>query len=149
VFGGNRIVDNYQNYFIHNGKKYYTGTVFKMKSFEDCTKIVEATFICYNPDNGYYRYMCNKKGVFAATEVFNKLFIEPTDKIDSTAHMPTTKSRNDMEINGLFIGWMWYIIIMAIAIIFKDMIPIWIITSICFFNFRNKKIKKEGFYREW
>ena len=59
------------------------------------------------------------------------------------------KRRKDSQIDGLFLGWMWYIFLMLISIVFKEALGLWIFISIVFFKWRSDKIKKEGTYIEW
>ena len=55
----------------------------------------------------------------------------------------------DTEIDGLVLGWMWYIFLMVIATVFKDALGLWGLISFVFFTWRSDKIKKEGKYIEW
>mgnify|MGYP003292042507 CR=1 FL=1 len=50
-----------------------------------------------------------------------------------------------VNIDGLFIAWIWYIAIMLILFIFYDRLVGWIAVSIIFFNYRNKKLREAGF----
>lgn len=135
-----------ENYFVVNGKKYYTGTVFIV---ENMGKQVEASFICNDVEHSRYVYKI-KDCIWRVTpEHFQQSFISVTDKIDDKVHMPVTKTKKDMEIDGLFLGWLWYIFLMAVATIFKGNIGLWILISIVFFSWRAKKIKEEGTYIEW
>ena len=52
---------------------------------------------------------------------------------------------NDVEINKLFLGWIWYIFLMIVASIFKDQVIGWIFISFFFFRWR-KKVKDEETY---
>lgn len=134
------------NYFILNGEKYYTGTVFIVK---DMRERVEATFVCYNDENGYYVYKLKEKTVFMDYEGFCRRFIAVTDKRDERVRMPERKVLRDRDIENLPLGWMWYIFLMLIATIFKGNVILWIFFSWVFFNWREKKIQKEGTYIEW
>ena len=135
-----------RNYFTVNGKQYYTGTIFIVN---DYGKQVEATFICYDTDRKKYIYRIKECRWQVHEEFFWKHFISVTDKNDSRARMPVTKTRKDTEIDGLFIGWVWYIFLMLISSIFKDAVGLWILISVVFFSWRHNKIKKEGTYIEW
>lgn len=139
-----------QNYFIYNSHKYYTGTIIKIKSFAngEITE-KEATFLYYNTDNDCYMYTLGNKHLSVHSDIFWSNFINVTDKLNSSAHMPIEKHFKDTEVDNLFIGWIWYILIMLIAVIFKSAIFIWAITTITFFKWRKKKIKEEGTYYEW
>lgn len=135
-----------RNYFTVNGKQYYTGTVFIVNNYG---KQTEASFICYDTDKKKYIYKIKDCTWQVHDELFWKNFISITDKNDSRARMPVTKTRKDTEIDGLFIGWVWYIFLMAISSIFKDAVGLWILISVIFFSWRHDKIKKEGTYIEW
>ena len=51
----------------------------------------------------------------------------------------------DLEINRLFLGWIWYILLIIIVSIFKGAIVGWIFISFFFFSWR-KKVKDEETY---
>lgn len=142
---------NLRNYFEYNGKKYYTGTIFIMKV---SNRLCEYTFVGYNVD--YKALLCksvNSQQVRSLIpiweSVLNKNLVSITDKIDTSVHSPVEKKMKDTQIDGLFLGWMWYIFLMIISVIFKDAIGLWILWSVVFFTWRKNKIKKEGTYIEW
>lgn len=135
-----------QNYFIVNGKKYYSGSIFIL----NCNgKQMEASFICYDPERTRYIYKINGRNYNVLEQTFKNNFITITDKIDSRVSAPAMKTKRDRDISGLPLGWLWYIFLMLISVIFKGAICIWIFISIVFFNWRSKKIKEEGTYIEW
>lgn len=142
---------NLRNYFEYKGKKYYTGTIFIMKNpKEPC----EYTFIGYNVD--YKALLCKSTGsqqvhseIPIWESVFNKNLVSITNKIDTSVHAPVEKKMKDSQIDGLFLGWMWYIFLMAISAIFKDALGLWGLITFVFFTWRHNKIKKEGTYIEW
>lgn len=135
-----------QNYFVVNGKKYYTGTIFII---DDMGEETEASFICYDAEESRCYYKINERICNVSYKTFRRIFIAVTHGINDKTHMPTVKKMKDSDINGLFIGWVWYIFLMAISVIFKDVIGLWILISIIFFSWRSKKIKEEGTYIEW
>lgn len=135
-----------RNYFEHNGKMYYTGTVFIIK---DMGKEAEAKFICYDTDHAKYVYRINSCTWHVHEKWFRENFVMVTDKVDLNVHMPVVKKFKETEIDGLFLGWIWYIFLMLVSVIFKDAIGLWIIISVVFFSWRSKKIKEEGTYIEW
>ena len=137
----------YQNYFVVNGKKYYTGTVFIVKDL--CANQVKASFVCYDTDYHVYVYKIGNCMSRTPDQWFEKLFICVTDKVDEKVHLPITKTKKDRNIDGLVLGWIWYIFLMSLSAIFKDAIGLWILISIVFFTWRAKKIKEEGTYIEW
>ena len=135
-----------QNYFVVEGKKYYTGSVFVANNVGEQS---EATFICYETERNRYIYKINDCLCHADPKTFRRNFVCVTSKVNMDAHMPITKKKKDNEIDGLFIGWLWYIFLMAISIIFNSAIVLWILISIAFFAWRKKKIEEEGTYIEW
>ena len=135
-----------QNYFVVDGKKYYTGSIFIVNNVG---QQVEATFVCYEEERNRYVYKINDCICRADLKAFKRNFVRATDMINTDVHMPITKTKKDNEIDGLFIGWLWYIFLMAISTIFKNALVLWILFSIVFFTWRTKKIKEEGTYVEW
>jgi len=136
----------YRNYFIVDGEKYYTGTIFILN---EAGEKVEATFICYDTEHNRYIYRINECTWRAPDKYFQKFFIAVTDKRNSKVHMPVEKKMNDFDISGMFLGWVWYIFLMILATIFRYNVGWWILISIVFFSWRSDKIKKEGTYIEW
>lgn len=136
-----------QNYFEYNGKKYYTGTVFITR--DNMWIETEASFICYDTDHEEYIFNIRGCRYRDRGEVFWKRFIAVTDKVNNNVRMPVTKTMKDMQIEGLFIGWVWYVFLMLVSTIFNDAIGLWIFISVVFFSWRAKKIKEEGTYIEW
>lgn len=135
-----------QDYFVVNGTKYYTGTIFIVNHVGQHS---EATFIYYDTDLAKYFYKVKDCRCAADQKNFQRVFVAVTDKIDAAAHMPITKSIKDSAIDSLFIGWLWYIFLMLVSTIFKDVIGLWILISVFFFVWRKKKIEEEGTYIEW
>ena len=135
-----------QNYFVFNGKKYYTGTVFIVKRLG---KQTEASFVYYDTDRERYMYKINECRYCSPESVFKNEFVSVTNKINNKVSVPLVKTKRDRNISGLFLGWLWYIFLMLISVIFKDVIGLWIFISIVFFSWRSKKIKEEGTYIEW
>ena len=134
------------NYFVWKGVKYYTGTVIIVN---DMGKQVEASFVCY--DKTYNRYWIQVKQLrqMMYPSQFEKAIVTVTDKRGAKVHMPVVKTLKDSEIEGLFLGWVWYIFLMAVSTIFKYNFLWWALISFGFFTMRADKIKKEGEYIEW
>ena len=135
-----------QNYIDINGTKYYTGSVFILNHMG---KHAEATFVYCNSDHNYYFFKINGKDCGMSGEAFNANLVEITNKFNTNVRMPIRKRKNEFEIDGMLIGWAWYIFLMAISFIFKDAFILWILITVIFFAWRAKKIKKDGEYIEW
>ena len=142
-----------ENYFIYNGIKYYSGTIIKIKRFGNAK---EAVFLGYNKNiNQYmvrfdadstvfYRSDAFNKDIVEITNQSNKSFIDWVQREDERLH-PKLTARKEMSIDGMLLAWIWYIVIMLVAVIFNDRIGIWIFASMVFFSYRNKKLKERGF----
>jgi hypothetical protein len=136
----------FRNYFEYEGKKYYTGTVLIVKNNGEQKK---AIFICYDLQRDKYVYQIGDCKYHLNKNDFQKRLVCITQQLDNSVKIPVTKTKTDMQISCLFIGWTWYIFLMSISAIFNDAIGLWILISVVFFNWRKKKIKEEGTYIEW
>ena len=135
------------NYFDLNGERYYTGTIFIVKNvFREPT---EVCFVYYDTNSCRYVFKHKEQKFFWSEHAFYRDLVRVTNRVDNTVHMPQVKQMKDVQIEGLFLGWMWYIFLMAIASIFKENIGLWCLISVIFFNWRSNKIKKGGSYIEW
>ena len=140
------MVQNY--YFIYNNNKYAYGTIILLKRFDYILNDhypYEATFCFHVVDKD--QYVCKIKNMYCyytSTEFYNKL-IEVTNKTDdeyiSFINKRFNVRKKELSNDGMLIAWIWYVFIMAIAIIFKDMVSIWILASIIFFSYRKNKLK--------
>lgn len=135
-----------QNYFVVDNKRYDTGTVFIV--YHNGNE-VEASFLYYDTEYKKYAYKIKDCVWYVDEKTFNLRFVSVTDKFNHSVSIPQTKTMKDIEVDGLFIGWVWYIFLMIISTIFNDAIGLWILISIVFFSWRSDKIKKEGTYVEW
>lgn len=136
----------YQNYFVIDGTRYYTGTVFIVRNMG---KEEEATFICYDTSRNKYVYKIRDCKHHMDETIFMSRFIGVTNKVSYTTTMPVSKTKKGTDVGGLFLGWIWYVVLMAVSVIFNEAIWLWILISIVFFGWRSKKIKEEGTYIEW
>lgn len=142
----------WQNYFEYDGTKYYTGTQIRILKYPYDNPAFNdiAYFIYYDTeyDVVWYKmaYTWQNKG--CSMQMFLKEFGGATGKVDTSIHVPQKNQLKDNQIPKLFIGWIWYITIMIILVIFKDRILGWFFTSVVFFSWRKNVIKKEGTYVE-
>ena len=135
-----------QNYILLNGKKYYSGSVFIVNCMG---KESEATLIGYNREYDSYFLKINNKTCRMKSGIFKKSFVRTTDNTNTDINIPVEKQRKDFDSCDLFLGWVWYIFLMAVSAIFNGAVFLWILISIVFFSWRAKKIKEEGTYIEW
>lgn len=133
----------YLNYFVYNGQKYYTGTVVKLRSGKT------GSFICRIAERDWSVFRVDGSRMVIPSEHIQSTIVSITDQVNKNVHMPVQKTFKDSEIDGLALGWVWYIFLMAISTLFKGNVCFWIAISILFFAWRKKKIKEEGTYYEW
>lgn len=136
----------FQGYFLVNGQKYFTGTVFLVNHMGNR---IEATFICYDLKCSLYVYKIKDCTWRSGDKVFWSKFVSVTNKKNYNVQMPETKTFQDKDIDGLFVGWIWYVFLMVVSTIFKDRIGLWILFTIVFFCWRKHKIKENGTYVKW
>ena len=120
-----------------------------MIRYNGLKKQVEASFVCYDKTYNYYVYKVGDGQHMMRPSQFEKALVTVTDKRDTKVHMPVVKTLKDSEIEDLFLGWVWYIFLMAVSTIFKCNFLWWALISFGFFAMRADKIKKEGEYIEW
>lgn len=137
----------FRDYFVFEGKKYYTGTIVKTSN----TKYTpETAFICYDEKWKLYRFKDKQgRGLMVPESRMQDTIIGVTDRIDTTIKMPEIRKKSDAHIDGLLYAWIWYIFLMVISTIFYDRVMLWVIFSVAFFAYRAAKIKEEGTYIKW
>lgn len=142
----NDIIKN--DYFIYNGDKYRAGTQFIMKyNGEEVTARFIRRISSYSID---VVLIGNKQEILRVMSIkdddLNEKIIEiiPLNYYDEMeAHKRYLK---DSQVPELVIGWILYISIMLILLIFKDRIIGWIFVSAYFFSWRHKKREEVGTY---
>ena len=111
--------------------RYYTGIFLDCDEEKDEYRfIVDDMTYCFNKIC-FYRTMCDNpppNGVRRINNIPKELTLE-----------------KELNIDGLFLAWIWYIFIMVVGTIFRGNIMIWITASIIFFNYRNKKLREAGY----
>lgn len=154
----------FQRYFVYNGKAYPSGTIVKMKIENPTLKTVREEKMIFSNISGDNIYgcrevVCRETHFFSEENFFNAL-IEVTDEIHPDYIAAEQKRqaqiakcnrkptfREQMNIPGLGLAWIWYIIVMAVAVIFNDCIGIWLLASAIFLSYRKKKIDKEWHHK--
>ena len=139
----NKCVD----YFIINGKRYYTGTEFKIKYMGE---VVDAVFVCTQfAKRTEIVYRINGRQYFTPIPLFEKAFVSISNSVSNETQMPQVKYMKDRDVQYVSVGWMWYIALMLFGVIVKGTLIWWIFISVVFFSWRANKIKEEGSYIEW
>lgn len=137
----------FRDYFVFEGKKYYTGTVVKTANVY---RMPEVTFVCCEEKWNQYRFRDKKGcGLIVPESRMKDTIIAVTDQVDTSVRMPEIRKKRDAHIDGLFYAWVWYIFLMVVSTIFYDRIMMWIIFSVAFFVYRAIKIEEGGTYIKW
>lgn len=139
-------------YFDYNGVRYYTGTRFTIKRKYD--QICTATFIGWDTFNKdlcriQYKYPHNyyyTEGALIPRDEMQNYVIEIVEGNYYIEREKNKRYPKDSEIPKLFFGWIIYLIIMAILVIFKDRWLGWIAATIYFFYWRHKIKEEESYY---
>ena len=149
-----------QYYFIYNGKRIETGTILKIKPWRPSSveqPVEEITFEWYVPEMDLYVFKYTStygtKGSGMRGDELKKYLIHPTNKINTYVvqeHQMRMENNKltfgkELQIDSMFFAWMWYIVLMAITFIFNGFVFYWIFLSICFYIYRNGKLKEEGY----
>lgn len=142
-----------QEYFIRNGIRYDKGTIVILLWFNPYARNVyneKAKFLYYDTDKDEYTFEIWGQTFTYPQEIFEHKFVEIYDpnKVKAPKAQPQPKQHtfsDELKIDGLAVAWVWYVFIMAVAVIFYDRIGIWILASIIFFNYRSKKLKEAGY----
>lgn len=139
---------NKKNSFIFNGKVYYIGTIIKIN--EDYKK-----YFGFNSRLKFSGYIiqenaCCFTSLYNALDVYkisNKDIMKYTEGIVEEVVMDTSVTTIDPKyIDGIVSAWIWYIIAMFFSLAFKnifDTLLVWTVSTLIFFNWRNKKIRGE------
>lgn len=143
----------YQNYFIYNGEKYYSGSNIKINHivYDGILKnqIKNGTFLYYDTKYKKYVYSVNEKKYFANEDEFYNKIVSADACCDNVSFSYNVNQMKESKIDSLFIGWIAYIVAMLFATMCNSRILLYVIISFVFFNYRKSKLKTEGYYYEW
>ena len=146
-----------QDYFVYHDKIYNFGTMLKVRQLDFINNNpyeVDAMFICYHPNTRHYVIKINNCICHYTEDMFYKILVDVSDKSDvsyvkhplyeNSKHNKKTTLWDELNVDGMLVAWIWYIFIMVVATIFVARLGIWIIASIIFFAYRDKKLRKAG-----
>lgn len=149
-----------QYYFMYNGERIETGRVLKFKPWKGCVgehSVEEITFEWYVPEMDLYVFKYTStygtKGYGMYGNKFKEYLIGPTNKTNEYVvkeHQMRMENNKltfakELQIDSMFLAWMWYIVLMGITFIFNGFYFYWAVISFCFFIYRYGKLKEEGY----
>ena len=145
---------------MYHGMKIKTGDVLKIKpwrnNMNDCY-VEEVVFEWYLPEKDLYvlRYenIHGTKGASMDGNTFRRYFVGPAGKaneqivIEHSMRMENSQLTfaQELNIDGMAIAWLWYVVLMGVTFIFNGFYLYWIFISFCFFLYRYGKLKEEGY----
>lgn len=141
-----------RDYVVYKGKRYNSGDKIDILwHTHGCknARYYTGIFIDCDEENDEYRFV-----VDGMTYRFNKTCFyrtmcdnpPPSNRMQRVDKLPKELTlAKELDIDGLLIAWIWYVLIMAVSTIFKGNVVIWIVVSIIFFNYRSKKLREAGY----
>ena len=129
-------------YFLrYQGKCYDVGTKLKF-TFYGTTQ--EGTIELISHNHVYIRTTNGTILQLSKTLPLDNAIIEIIDPVycEEPQQQHQVNSGVIPSINDVFVGWVWYLVIMVVGVIFKDRWAIWIFATIIFFTWKNGGIKK-------
>ena len=142
-----------QNYFIHDGTKYETGTLIVINYFSYIAgRCYDETgkFLYYDTEEQQYYVEIIGKPYSFSEESFRKSFRRIRGEIVyHSVHVDKTPPKrtfsDELKIRDLKIAWVLYVFAMLISVVFYDRLLAWALVSIIFFTYRHKKLKEYGY----
>lgn len=123
--------------FIYNGIEYTNGTKVRIQ-----TRYNGKQIMTYNSDRYVSEFVSDNPTVLNVkvhppyVNTINIVeIIEPV--YPHKEEMTSTYYRQCPSLDTVFVGWVWYIVIMLIGIIFKDRLLIWVFATAVFFLWKN------------
>ena len=141
-----------RDYVVYKGKRYNSGDKIDILWHTHGYKNAHyytGTFLDCDEEKDEYRFIVDGMTYRFNRVCFYQTMCDNPPPVNRTKHINNVPKKltlaKELDIDGLLIAWMWYILIMAVSIIFKGNIMIWIVVSIIFFNYRNKKLREAGY----
>ena len=144
-------------YVVYKGIKYNSGDTINILRYTDKygntyrdPRLGVGIFLDCDEEKDEYRFVADGKTYCVNKICFFRTICDSKAFESEKSHYANGKPRkatfkDELNIDGLFIAWIWYILIMLILVIFNDRIFGWIGASIIFFNYRDKKLKEAGY----
>ena len=139
-----------QKYFVHNENQYNSGEYIQFRFFDGIvgkSYRTQVKFLYYDTETKEYFIEVYGKEYSYAEDLFYRNICNTVNP-----RAPAVNTKNDthtfekeLNIDALFIAWVWYVFVMAVGVIFHDRIGIWALASVLFFTYRNKKLKEAGY----
>ena len=144
-----------KNYFEHNGKKYYEGTIVEFNN----TGYPQAKYGKYYGNADLFTLMksptesfANDKRLIIANMCGNDRgqIVRVVKEVDKYSKVEKVKAYNDTDCDDMFYAWIAYIAAMVFFTLFYNRIGWWALTTVIFYNYRKSKlyVSKESYERK-
>jgi len=127
-------------YFIRfNGQCYDVGTRLR---FKNCTAswaiILEGKIEWISHNHFYIRLIDGSGWQLSKVRPLDNIIVEIIEPVYYEEPQKVyVNNRICPPEEDIFVGWLWYIVIMAVGIIFKDRLMIWVFATAYFFLWKN------------
>lgn len=136
------------DYFDYKGVRYYAGTKFKKRAYGDTT--VDAVFTRRFGSEFWFRYKLSKCSDVKIDRCSEKDFYDNLVEIINDSDISEFERKKhylkESEVPEIIYGWVMYIFIMCLLVIFKHAWAGWIAVTIYFFRWKKKKLKEAYYY---
>ena len=134
------------NYFKYNGKYYGVGTLVKIKDInkQHCgfNSILKFTGYNLNDERYCFRSLYGAWTIYKFSNEEIALYVQEILE-EGNLELENKKTIHPQYIEGIVSAWIWYILIMVFALLFKgieNIIITWIVATFIFFRWRHHKI---------
>lgn len=139
-----------KDYFDYNGKRYHSGDTIDILWYTNGYKNLRrhiGVFLDCDEEKDEYNFIVNGINYCYNKQRFYRMLYDKTAYLNkkNNKSIKDVTLKDEFNIDGLFIAWIWYIFIMGISIIFNIRVVIWIIASYIFFDYRKTKLKEAGY----
>ena len=137
-----------QDHFIYNDRRYNAGEHIQFMFFDSKigkSYVTKVKFLYYDTLTKEYVIEIYGKEYSYTENIFHRNICNTTSPIYQSASNNKLTFSDELNIDSLLMAWIWYVFIMAVGTIFYARIGIWVLASIVFFNYRNKKLKEAGY----
>lgn len=134
----------YLDTFIFKGEEYNVGSTVKLKGINGNIAVLKRHYIDEYGNHKYDMIKINDKSILSIkTNNLDNVLVDVTNVINDAAFNNEEEYYKDTEIDSLFYGWVFYIVLMLFCLILNEWIFGLAITSFIFFKWRKKKLKKD------
>ena len=137
-------------YFCFHGKSYSKGTIVKIAEHHK-DKFGFYSYVIFDShdttNNTYcFKSLYNAWDIFRISEDQLNICIEAVEANSICNQDDVDSTVNPKYIEGIISAWIWYIVAMISGLFLQNIsnvIGVWVIASVIFFNWRRKKINGE------